>query len=385
MNILVVTLSPIGALTSSMFRVLAVTKGLMEQGHCVDFITVPMNALQSENKLEEWTKDLNIIEINSGQSVNAVLNLKNEKTFISKMKNGMRNILRKIWHTFVIYDNSLINAYKIQIKLLPKKEYDLILSSSDPKTSHIAVKNLIRQGLKYKRWIQYWGDPLTADITNRSIYPRWILKKVEKKLIKGADKIIYVSPFTLDIQKRLFKQYENKMCFIPTPYMKKEIFEKTSNEKYTVGYFGAYTSRVRNIIPFYEAIKEMNDEIHAVIMGDSDLKLESTPEIEIYQRGIKTIYERKSDLIVCLLNNRGSQIPGKIYHAAGTNKPILVIVDGDDKQDMISFLNSYNRYYVCENEKNKIMDAIRTIRNEKREFSPLPEFDYASVAKEIIK
>ena len=43
MRILIIKLSPIEAITSSMFRTLAIASGLSEAGHKIDYLGVPMN------------------------------------------------------------------------------------------------------------------------------------------------------------------------------------------------------------------------------------------------------------------------------------------------------------------------------------------------------
>ena len=56
------------------------------------------------------------------------------------------------------------------------------------------------------------------DITRKNIYPRFILRVLEKKILKNANKIIYVSPFTLKQQQNLFPSFKTKMMFLPPAY-----------------------------------------------------------------------------------------------------------------------------------------------------------------------
>ena len=91
--------------------------------------------------------------------------------------------------------------------------------------------------------------------------------------------------------------------------------------------------------------------------------------------------ESNADVLVCICNLRGTQIPGKIYYLTNYLKPIIVIVDGEYKEELKDYFESMNRFIVCENNENAIEDAIRnakTILNEKTayknsesEFSPL--------------
>ena len=292
--------------------------------------------------------------------------------------------MRKMYHKLFLYDNTKIIAKKILINILPQKEYDYIISISDPKTSHIALKTLIKQGLKSKKIIEYWGDPLYGDITQKSILPKFLIKKEEIKLIKIADKIIYTSPFTLKLQQKIYKQFENKMYFYPTSSKEKEYYDSKSNNTYTVGYYGAYESNIRNILPLYNAFKELKGLAKLNLIGNSDLNLDITENVVVLERGIVTEYEKNTDLFVCLLNKTGTQIPGKLYYMAVTNKPILVIIDGNEKKEIIKFLNEFNRFIICENQEQSIIEAIKNSINSNKTYKPCELLKPEVIAQKIL-
>lgn len=384
MRILMIKLSPIEAITSSMFRTLSIARGLSEQGHEVDFVTIPYNEIHALADKHDFLKKINIIRTSSNKTFEAVSAVsRNDKSNL--LKKGVVSVMRKTWHVFNVYDNTIKIAKNISIDLLPTNQYDIVISSSDPKSSHVAMRKLIEQGLQYGRWIQYWGDPLALDITGKSIYPVWVLKRIESKLLAGADKVIYVSPFTLKEQKRLLKEYADKMEFLPIAYMEEKIYPETSNDRFVIGYYGDYMKGVRNLLPFYQACKEFGDKVHVDIIGNSDLKLESDDNIKIYPRGSIDAFERNADLVVCVLNSSGTQIPGKIYHEAGTNKNILVIVDGDRTDEMKEYLRSFGRYDICDNNTGSIKNAIMKIQKERKKAQPLKRIHYVSIAREFIK
>lgn len=310
-------------------------------------------------------------------------------TVVSKRKRGILgrlsvNIIRKIYHKLSLYNYTYSIAKNVNILLLKNKSYDVIISISDPKTSHIAMKRLISQGLNYGKWIQYWGDPMTNDITNKSIHPNWYVKRKEYTLLKDADEIVYVSPFTLEQQKSLFPSLANKMHFIPTPYLKKKNYPPHKNKKFTIGYYGAYKSKVRNIMPLYNSCIKLGEQIHLDIIGDSDLILSETKNIKIYPRGDISNYEEKVDLLVCMLNSSGTQIPGKIYHYAATNKPILIILDGDKKEEIRKYLDSFDRYIMCDNNVNSITTIITEIMSSNDEYEPCKNFEPETIAQRFI-
>lgn len=381
MRLLMIKLSPIEAITSSMFRTLAIARGLAESGNEVDFLCIPMGNISKKASERDFINEINVIRTGNNKVFSAV---------IDNNRNGggsqfIKQALRKIWHSFSVYDHTYAIAKKLNINLLPVTEYDLVISSSDPKSSHVAVEQLKKQGLKYKRWIQYWGDPLALDITLHTLYPRFILKLFERGLIKDCDKVIYVSPITLKEQKKLFERYADKMTFLPIAYMEEEIYEETKNNRFVIGYYGNYSSSVRNIFPFYQACIEMHDRVEAMIYGDSDITLEETDNVKIYPRGIVDEHKKIADLEVCVLNSSGTQIPGKLYHLAGTNKKVLIILDGEYSDEIKQYLSTFNRFYMCENDKDSIITEIENIMADETLFSPLEKLKYSEISKRFIE
>ena len=139
----------------------------------------------------------------------------------------------------------------------------------------------------------------------------------------------------------------------------------------------------RNILPLYEACAEI-DDIHMTIVGNGDVTLEGKENITILPRGEVEMMEDNTNLLVCILNSRGTQIPGKIYHYAATNKAILVITDGENGDRIREFLSEFDRYYFCKNDKDSIIKAISEIKNDTRKWAPCAAFESGSVAYNLI-
>lgn len=381
MKVLIVSFAPIESNNSATIRTLGLVKGLLQLNCAVDYLTVKPNSNTLAQVKYEFSKKIRIIRVDNNRVYDIVV--RNE----DGPKKIIVQTIRKVYHAFSIYDHTYSIAKKVDISLLTNTQYDLVISSSDPKTSHIAVKSLIKQGLKYRNWIQYWGDPMALDITNKSIYPRRFLAKHEERLLKLADRIIYVSPFTLSQQKELFKNLSNKMYFLPVPYIEERVYERVSNNKLVMGYFGSYHSNVRNIIPLYNACLKLKDCVQLYIVGDSDLKLKEAENIKIYPRGDISEFEKHADLLVCLLNRKGTQIPAKVYHAAATNKPVLVILDGQEIEAFRKYFESFNRFILCENNEKSIQETTKSIimNKDTLEYQPAPEFHPNRIAKSFIE
>ena len=180
------------------------------------------------------------------------------------------------------------------------------------------------------------------------------------------------------------------MKFVPLPAMEYE--KESSNRKSngtTFGYFGDYFSKARNLQPFYEAMCLNNS--YGYIYGDTDLKLKETKNLKI--KGRVTLDElveiqEQTDVLVHLCNLQGGQIPGKIYHYSLTNKPILFILDGTEKekQMLYDYFKQFKRYYFCNNDIESILDGIKKIAGKDKQlnFEKVMEFQPKEVVKKIL-
>lgn len=279
-----------------------------------------------------------------------------------KLLKKVRSIIKKIYDAISVYDAQKINVNQISKLKIDYSQYDVIISSSDPKSSHLIVERIYKKNRSCKaRWIQYWGDPMLHDITRKRGWKDNLVKYHEKKLLEKADKVVYASPLTLKVQKETFPQYASKMDYANQvcAILSKNIELKVNNGKLTVGYFGAYKSDVRNILPLYNAAKVGSFNLY--ICGHSDLNLKSTTNIQVhgavsYKEAINM--EEKCDILVCICNSKGTQIPGKIYYCAGYNKPIIIVLDGEYKKELKEYFETFNRYILCENNEDSILKAF---------------------------
>ena len=248
----------------------------------------------------------------------------------SKTNGKFKAFLYKIKKRLILYDSSkkyVDSEININYDL-----YDYIVSSSDPKSSHLFVyKNRKKIKNLEEKWIQIWGDPFASDITEMHFIP--ILKKIEeKKLLRYSYKVFYVSPFTLEKQKKLYYKYANKMEYTLIPFLKEKKYDLSNINTKLLLYAGDYYKDVRNILPIIEAIK--NTDFKLKIFGDSDMNIKSYLNVQRYSRQPSNIIEKaenEAGIFIFIANKRGDQIPGKIYQMMGTNKPILFIKDGNEE------------------------------------------------------
>lgn len=337
------------------------------------------NSVSFADKLRDRTKKTSVVSDISNVEKD---NNQSRESFSSRMKSEFRVLLKNVFYTIFKQDT----VYPLDKKWLKEAvkfksdiNYDLIVSNSSPSASHKLVVELKKKNrIKYKRWIQIWEDPWYFDIYGGHSEK---VKREEHFLLKQATEIYYVSPLTLEYQKKYFPDCADKMKCIPLPFLKIED-DKTENEdEISFGYFGDYYSHTRNLKPFYDALS--STEYKGYIYGDSDLQLKSTENITVSGRvTLDTLsqIQGKTKVLVHLCNLKGGQIPGKIYHYSATEKPILFILDGEaeEKQIIRKYFEQFRHYYFCENDKESILETLHEIDEQKKtykgqvvnEFSP---------------
>lgn len=386
-KILVVTTRPLEANDSSSIRKISTIKSLVDAGTNVTVVSteIPKNSPYYNNFID--IGNVKRVTLKTG----IFYNLGVTKSSDNSSKKSIRRIkliARNMYYSINIFDPlKKCIRYIDTIKCKLDRKYDIIISISDPKSSHILALTLLKKQItSCNKYIQIWGDPMYLDITNKSLLPKFIIKKKEQKLLKKPDKIFYVSPLTMEEEKKLFPKYANKMDVLFPTYQNEHIYEPVLKIK-KIGYFGDYNSDIRDIKPLYNAIKNSNYEL--IICGNSDLKLESTKNIKVNERvpfeKVKEL-EREVDLLVHISNRVGTQIPGKIYQYMGTNKPILFILDGP-KELLMEIFKPFNRVIFCENYERDILKSIERFNggNVNVELKPVKKFSSESCAKKILE
>lgn len=384
-KILYVVSRPLQINTSASIRNRATISGLVENGHQVDLITT----LPDENHMA-YDESMDLQGVSCHYIKLAGIH---SAAKIGRRIKFLRPLYKLAVSIFVkshIYDN-LVDIINHTDEIdFSSVNYDYIISSSDPKSSHLYVEKLLKEKQSSFRgkWIQIWGDPFYDDITLPADIDKKKVYDEENRLLSIADKIVYVSKLTLKRQQERYSSNASKMEYHPIPYMKEKIslIEPLENRTVSLAYCGDFSSSVRNIMPFYNAVTEM-EGIKGIICGNSDVKLVDNNNVLVYPRqpyDKVEIIENESDILVHLSNLNGGQIPGKIYQYSGTNKPILFILDGDSITLKNEF-EKFNRFVFTPNDKESIANAINDIIKSNKKYQPVLEFSKKVVADNIIK
>lgn len=390
MRILYVTMLALESNNPANMANIALINGLVSLGCEVDTLSIEID---KNSKIFDPTINLDMISndyrlpIPSSHKYLSSKKKDDNIKYSIKIKNKIKRLLKRIYMKLEVYDGLKYSVKKIDDVVIPIQKYDSIISASDPLSSHLLAEKYLGKNLSNNtKWIQYWQDPMYMDITRNHFFPS-LLKREENRLLKKANRVVYVSPLTKKTNEEIYQTNANKMSVIPPAYVKKRVFEsETINKKPLLGYYGSYSSIARNVIPLYEASKDNIFKLE--IIGHGDYLLEETSNVKISERiTVKEVEERESlaDILVCICNHRGTQIPSKIYYYAATNKPILIILDGEAHL-IRKFLEPFNRFIFCENNATDINKTVEDIIEGKIVAcnNPVEEFSARSVANKFI-
>ena len=307
-------------------------------------------------------------------------------SFKSKFINSAKKTVRGMYG---IYNPSIMWFHRAK-HFKSDTNYDCVVSMSYPQVSHLVATYLKKKGrVKAEKWIQLWEDPWAADLGNVGGLNSCL--KPENKLLCDAEDIVYVSPITLSHQQGLFPSNKDKMRWCPlAAYYKAESRDYSGLNENQYGYFGDYLPYIRNLEPFYNAAVDKN--LNVDICGTPSDLFPNKNSVKIFPRlpldELKK-HEDKTNVVVCLFNLGGGQIPGKIYQLAATNKTILAILDGpEDEQKIIrDFFEKYNRFVFCQNNEQSISEAVDRIENNDLggiSNEPIDDFSVEKVAKMLL-
>lgn len=355
MRILYVTAYPLEYDSSSNVRNMSLIRGMVQNGHGVStFSPYPTDLKSFTGKLLEfpfekryWIGSKNVSE-------------KNE--YKSNKPSVLKKFLVDVYSKFSIYDRRSWLTKLISSNVVDEN-FDILVSSSDPKSAHLLAERLIELNPSIcKKWIQYWGDPMSNDVTVKRLIPEFIVKKEELRIASKATKVVYVSPLTAHVAKSIHPAISDKIHFYPVPLREATGVTSFDDSNRMVSHLGNYYSNIRNIKPLVDAINEM--KIPSAIIGNSDVKIQPSEYLIVKDRIMGKELEEissKTGIIVCICNLHGTQIPGKIYHDVNTGKPILIILDGEYKDQLRVYFDSFNRYYMCDNTKEDIVCSLKKI------------------------
>ena len=243
------------------------------------------------------------------------------------------------------------------------------LSSPPPISGFLAYDVRKLNHLEHVPLVQFWTDPLSLgrcdDISNIPVW-RYFHKKLEHKLLRNADRAVFVFPLLCEMEQRLHPEFAHKMVWSDVSYVEHHLDHGCPHNKLiTIGLFGAYQRRVRNILPLLAALHSF-PEVQFIFRGDSDMTINAAdyPNLDIQpgRRPAEEVerLEAQCDILLILGAFSILALPGKAFYYANYNKPLVFISDGVHRQYFADYLACFeDRYIICNNETESICVALR--------------------------
>lgn len=372
--------------SSASIRNNSLVKGLVEIGHEVVVMTVQwpdflLSDFFEQHKccpiLKEHIKVLDLLKYTNTHTAKRL-----------SWKARIRGIVRD-----VLFFPDICREWISKVDVSLASKFDLIISSSDNKTSHFVAKKLKKENRNIL-WIQIWGDPWEEDIhIQRFLKP--IVRRKENLLLKQGDKIVYVSKPTQLLMQKKYPLLKNKMFYVPRGYYLQSEYQKHNEEVYTLIYTGVLSGG-RKIDILFEALDQYNYRALKKII----LECYGNYPIEIQQQASRFSFVRlygtvdygdipkilgKADGLLFISNaNNSTQIPGKIFDYMSATAPILCLVESLDNE-VAHFLQEIRRCCVVQNIKNAIEFSLPSyVEMMKEKFDPDEYFSPRSIARQII-
>lgn len=376
--------------SSAAVRNNALVKGLLELGHEVDVQTI------------RFSDDMTSPDLNYGNVIYTDLfNWSSRQSLGAKVaSNKLLTLMRNVYVTIRKYGEFPDKFHgwidKIDIKRIPLKDYDLMISSSDGKTSHFVAEHL-KKAQPSLKWIQIWGDPWYDDV-NLKGFNKWRTKRAEKKILSAADEIVYISAPTAKVMVERYNNLANHIHFIPRSYFYEYAYKVPSEGDMHIVYAGSiYVAHGRNICSIVNALTKYNKtavrklylDVYGVV--DAPIKNECKADSIVFHESIdvKQLGEvyKCANALLFISNKAGStQIPGKLYDYLGTSSTILCLVN-NTTDGIAEFLKSLGeRSVLVINDEESIAAALPEVaKTMERSFVPAVDYSAKAIAGRILE
>lgn len=358
-KILVTTHSFYPSNTPRAFRITALAEKWAQKGHNVTVITE--NIGYDYNTCER-TKHLNIITTNASLNSLPKRETEVENAFkptvnsTCKLRKAIKSVVRKSI-LYLLPDGHLsIYGFKLlkEITKLDLKEFDVIVSNSNPFVVHLATAI----GMNYKKYcnvsIAETGDPYFYSQYNLAFYQKqiesWALNKFTHITVPIEEAISDYSNFNL----------QDKVKIVPHGFDFTRVKLKSKNDSKLIkfAFAGRLYKEIRNPTKFLDFLLQIPSDFEFTIFTD----LKNTETIEILKPYVKTleksiniqpmiprddcIYELSAmDFLVNFSNETSNQNPSKLIDYALTGRPVINIANTLPESDKDKFKLFLNKDY----------------------------------------
>lgn len=286
------------------------------------------------------------------------------------MANGNRPLYGMIMGALCFFRNAWYMKY-VKKMLSEYDSFDVIVSHS-PSVEPVFYAKAARKLFPNARYVQFWSDPYARSNLAMHLplpFKRRLMAKIENAVLRYPDEIIYGTDTLYQAQSLQFPKRRNKMRPCDVSY---NMFNASGEKKITFsgngkvcGYVGNYFKEIRNIEPCYQAFAEHPELGNLVLCGSGNASVIPQDNIALVSRcspAEATAIENGLDVLICVLNVKTAQIPGKVFYQTNSGKPIVVILDGPDWKEIYQYLKKFDRFEFCENNPESISECIKRIQ-----------------------
>jgi hypothetical protein len=259
-------------------------------------------------------------------------------------------------------------GYKVGKRLLLDNDYDLIISSGYPFSSHLLaffLKN--KSGVK---WLADYGDPWSFN-PDPQIVPmsrRRLDRIIERFILRDCDGAIVTTPETkVGFLEHFSVLDRGQVDVVPQGYDQERLeeIEPERGNRFRLVYTGVFYDKIREPFQFYEALRLlMHLDIEVVIVGNISDRHRTKSEAvkylghQTHDRALSL--QKGADVLLFFGNSSSYQLPGKIFEYFAARRPILSIkyAERDLAADLIQ---KHHRGACVMNDFAKIADELKKL------------------------
>ncbi|NLK95860.1 MAG: glycosyltransferase family 4 protein [Clostridiales bacterium] len=366
----------------------------------VDF---PKNSVYYDEELSKLiNKNVKIYPVKGGKIFTRFVPRISEEKTNNRTLNTFK-MLKNIKNALVIpdmYYGWSNNASIVGREIVKKEKIDVIFSMHEPPSSHLCAYK-IKKIYSNIPWITYWSDPWLKDSTREESFliKKLIEKKMEKEVVINSDRFIFVTEANRNDYINSYNIDPDKTFIITRGYDKKlftrlsgsEKPELINNDKINIIYAGEIFTKLRDITPFINAVKEVRknnidlyNKLNILFFGNIDdievkRELESLSICKVnrripFEEAIK--YVLNSEVLLLFGNKNSKQIPAKIYEYFGASGRIFVIY-GDENDPLKELVENNERCITSLNNSEKIYEHLTNLLSiNKEEYFSKPDERY---------
>lgn len=314
--------------------------------YSIDLVT---NRKRVNFKSVSNTTDLNIYRVDDYRSMNTnhvnsltKINSAKHLQMITKIFGLILKVLYYIHYSLFAKEQVVAGweeerVFNLILALDKKRDYDLVLSVSQPFQGHYIAEKFKDYKGDILKWVMYEFDPYAFNDQIRG-------NKLRKKRMYEDEKRLFEKSDIVLLTPELYKYYKNNNLFnittkileLPYATMNKVQINNVHNflmkpDKINCLYTGSLYPKLRSPEKLLELFSEINNDIELTLMTNYSLNKIKSLSVDDYTPNVLPFQERdialynvlNASILVNIGNTVEHQVPGKIFEYISTGKPII--------------------------------------------------------------